>query len=318
MRARILRSGKRTFICELLESKVEVEAVALAVLLKEDHLVVGDFVEIEKTAEGVLEFQIVSVEPRSSEIYRLIPREQKKKVTASNCDLLIIVTSASLPEYKKGLIDRYTIRAFQWKIPAVLVFNKMDEFNHHFALQFEEDRLKDIDVDCYECSATLENYQNQYLKLGLKELKDVLKGKTAILMGQSGVGKSKLLSRLSEGKVELLSKDLGKVGKGAHTTTWAEIVNCGDFYLIDSPGVRSFAIDDLLVEDLDEYFPDIADYSTKCKFRNCTHDSSAKACFFMGLDQADKKSEMILSRLDSYLRFKEELSKIPSWIKEKN
>ena len=228
------------------------------------------------------------------------------------------MTSANLPEYKRGLIDRYTLRAFQWKIPAILVFNKMDEFHSQFDLSFEEARLNDIDVDCYEVSATNPAYKNHYLKFGFEQLKQELKNKTAILVGQSGVGKSKLVSSLSDGKFTLLSKELGKVGKGAHTTTWAELVNCGDFYLIDSPGVRSFAIDDLLVEDLDEYFPDIAEYSTKCKFTNCKHLPESKGCYYQTLDPNEIKTQLIFSRLDSYVRFKEELEKIPSWKKEKN
>ncbi len=317
MRGKVLRSAKREFICEISDSKKIVEARALAALLKEDHIVVGDFVELEPVDNDDTAYQIVERIERTSEIYRMIPREQKKKVTAANCDLIVVVTSASLPEYKRGLIDRYLLRAFQWKIPAVLVFNKMDEFNTSFNLGFEESRLEDIDVDCFEISSVKKDYQNQYLSKGLADLKTLLKDKTAIMLGQSGVGKSQLISTLSGGKTTLLSGELGKVGKGAHTTTWAEIVNCGDFYLIDSPGVRSLSIDDLLSADLDEVFPDVVDYATKCKFRNCTHMEDIKGCYFNTLDTEDKKSQMILSRLDSYLRFRDELALSPDWSKSK-
>ena len=316
MRARVLRSAKRSFICEILETKEVVEAPALATLLKEDHIVVGDFVNLTLIEKDSKEYQIVEREERKNEIYRLIPREQKKKVTASNCDLLVVITSISLPEYKRGLVDRYLTRAFQWRIPAILVFNKMDEYDDQLDLDFEASRLDDIDVDCFEVSAVNKKYKAKFLP-GIKDLRESLKGKTAIMLGQSGVGKSELITTLSDGKAKLLSGELGKVGKGAHTTTWSEIVNCGDFYLIDSPGVRSFSIDDIHLDELDGVFPDIADYATKCKFRNCAHTEEDVGCYFNELDMEDDKSLMILGRLESYLKFKDELGRIPDWSKKK-
>ncbi|MFZ4713432.1 MAG: ribosome small subunit-dependent GTPase A [Bacteriovoracaceae bacterium] len=316
MRAKVLRSAKRSFICEMCDSKEIVEAPALAALLKEDHIVVGDFVNLIPI-ESDSGYQIDQREIRKNEIYRMIPREQKKKVTAANCDLLILVTSVSRPEYKRGLVDRYLTRAFQWHIPAVVVFNKMDEYNEDdLDVLFETKRLEDIDVDCYEVSALNKSYKAKILP-GIEALKDSLKGKTAIMLGQSGVGKSELISALSEGKTKLLSGGLGKIGKGTHTTTWSEIVNCGEFYLIDSPGVRSLSIDDIMLEELDGIFPDIANYATHCKFRNCTHMEEDKGCYFNDLDVEDEKSLMVLGRLESYMKFKEELSKTPFWSKKK-
>ena len=74
------------------------------------------------------QFYIFEVMPRSSEIWRQIKRENKKKVTASNIDLLVVVSSASKPKYKRGLVDRFLMRSAQWEIPAIHVFNKMDGY----------------------------------------------------------------------------------------------------------------------------------------------------------------------------------------------
>lgn len=317
MKGRVIRSAKRSFICELENGEI-VDAPALAALLKEDHLVVGDFVTLTRITgnEESAAWQITEADPRTSEIYRLIQREQKKKVTAANCDLLVIVSAISKPEYKRGLVDRYLLRAEQWKIPALIIFNKMDEFDNQLDLNFESDRLSELDTTTYEISSKSANYRPQFLKNGFQELKAKLKNKTALMVGQSGVGKSALISCLSEGKINLESGELGSIGKGAHTTTWAEIVNCGDFYLIDSPGVRSLAIDDLMVENLDYYSPDVFKVASQCKFTNCAHADNSKGCAFNNLPKDDRKTQLILSRLESYLKFKEELDERPSWQKK--
>lgn len=317
MKGRIIRSAKRSFVCEL-ENGAVVDAPALASLLKEDHLVVGDFVTLTRIAGNDEEaaWQITEAQPRTSEIYRLIQREQKKKVTAANCDLLVIVASVSKPEYKRGLVDRYLLRANQWSISSLLILNKMDEYDNQIDLNFEADRLSELDVTTFEICSKDSNYKPRFLKNGFQELKEKLKKKTAVMVGQSGVGKSALISCLSEGKINLMSAELGKGEKGAHTTTWAEIVNCGDFYLIDSPGVRSLAIDDMMAENLDYYSPDVFKIASQCKFTNCAHLETSKGCAFNLLPKDERKTQLILSRLDSYLKFKEELGERPSWQKK--
>src|SRR6478735_9344983 len=104
IKARIFRSSKRQFDCQREDTKEVVEATALATLLKEDHIVAGDWVNLEGDS-------IVSVEPRKNEIFRNIPREQKKKVIAANVDVMMVVVSAGKPDYKRGLVDRYHARS---------------------------------------------------------------------------------------------------------------------------------------------------------------------------------------------------------------
>jgi ribosome biogenesis GTPase len=311
IRARIFRSSKRQFDCIREDNQQVITATALATLLKEDHLVVGDWVKIGE--EGFIE----SVEDRRSAIFRNLPREQKKKVIASNVDILLVVVSASKPTYKRGLVDRYLVRSDYWNVPAFVVFNKMDQYNEaEFDIHFEADRLKWLNVKCFEVSAEVSSYQKRFLKNGYEELKVGLENMTAILVGHSGVGKSRLITSLSNGKVELLSADLGKVGKGAHTTTWAELIDADQFKLIDSPGIRSMSLSDLTREELLYSFSDINEWSTKCKFSSsCKHDENSKGCFFMSLNQNNREDLLILSRLDSYKRILEEVSDIPDWKK---
>lgn len=318
IKARIFRSSKRHFDCQREDTKEVVLATALAVTLKEDHLVVGDWVEISPPTQGSEEWKIERVIPRENSIFRNLPREQKKKVIASNVDVLLIVMSAGKPAFKRGLVDRYLVRSDYWNVPAYVVFNKMDMHDPtEFDLKFESDRLQWLNVKTFEVSAADPSYQNKYLENGFSDLKKALTGKTAVLVGHSGVGKSHLISSLSEGKVKLLSAELGKVGKGAHTTTWAELVDADKFTLIDSPGVRSMSLSDLTKEELLYSFSDINEWSTKCKFSsNCTHDENSKGCFFNSLDKSTSEGQMIHTRLDSYKRILEEVSDIPDWQKK--
>jgi ribosome biogenesis GTPase len=313
IKARVFKSAKREFDCKIQETGEMVVATALGNLLKGDEfsIVVGDYVMIENKT-------IVEVLPRTNEMYRMIIREQKKKVTASNCDLLVIVSSVSKPEYKRGIVDRFLVRAHQWGIRPLMVFNKMDEFDSNLLdIEFEFDRMNNLGIECFEVSAVDENYQHRHLKLGLSDLKSRLLQKTSIFLGQSGVGKSRLISQVSNGKINLLSNEVGKVGKGKHTTTWSEIVDCESMSLIDSPGIRSFGVEDLLEEELITYFPDIEEGAVLCKFSNCEHSEESKGCYFYTkLDQNTRETRLLMSRLDSYCRMKEEISETPSYLKK--
>ena len=126
MKGRVYRSAQRIFYCKLEGETELVMATAKGNLLKgSDSVVVGDEVVI-KEEDG--QYYITEVLERKSEIWRQIKRENKKKVTASNIDLLVIVSSAAKPKYKRGLVDRFLMRAAQWEIPAIHVFNKMDGY----------------------------------------------------------------------------------------------------------------------------------------------------------------------------------------------
>lgn len=317
IKARIFRSSKRHFDCQRSDTKEIVTATALATLLKEDHIVVGDWVNLIPPPMPGQEWVIESVAERSNFIFRNLPRVQKKNVIAANIDVLLVVVSAGVPAYKRGLVDRYLVRSDYWNIPAYVIFNKMDLYEEsEFDVNFEADRLKWLNVESFEVSAHDGKYQQRFLPQGMKELSKKLEGKTAILVGHSGVGKSRLITELSEGKIQLLSGETNRANKGSHTTTWAELIDGEKFALIDSPGIRSMSLSDLTKEELIMSFSDIQEFATKCKFSTCNHEENNKGCFFQKLNKEERESQLILSRLDSYKRILEEVSAMPDWQKK--
>lgn len=319
-KAQVIRSAQRQFTCKIHSGEKEgqtVEATALGNLLKGDTIVVGDKVELTTIAETA-EFQISKVIERESEIFRISIREQKKKVTAANCNLLVILSSVSKPAYKQGIVDRFLVRACQWEIKPIVVFNKCDELNQEEVdLSFESERLKPLGVECFEISAlNKEAYQLQKLDKGWAELMETLKDRTAIFLGQSGVGKSRTISSLSGGEIDLKTHAVGKVGKGSHTTTWSELIELPHFNLIDSPGIRSFSLEDIDPEELITLFPDLEEVAIHCKFNNCQHEESSKGCAFHQNDWEEDKKARYFSRLASFKRIVEETSQTPTWSKK--
>lgn len=313
-RARIIKSDKRVFDCRIIENGQFVQATALGNLFKEDTIVVGDFVILEAQSD---EWVIKSVEPRKSEIFRMLRRESKKKITAANCDSLIILNSSSKPTYKRGIVDRFLTRAHQWGVVPLVIFNKMDEYDpKDFDIVFEAERLKFLGVDCFEICAIDPDYKPRFLKLGLEDLKNSLKNNTSIFLGQSGVGKSQTINAITGESIELKIGAIGKVGKGAHTTTWSEIIDCGNFELIDSPGIRQFSIDDIVTDDLIELFPDVEQVATGCSFTNCGHEENNKGCAFYSDNLSAHDQQLLLSRLDSFKQLHAEISEIPDWQKK--
>lgn len=311
MRGRIYRSGKREFEVKIIETGEMVLAIAMGKLQKGDSLVVGDFVKLEKVGD---DYHIMEQEERTSEIFRILIRENKKKVNVANCDLLVILNSSSKPTYKRGIVDRFLVRAFQWGIRPIVIFNKMDQYDVlDFDVQFEKLRLMDLGVDCFEISAKFPEYESKYLKDGLEELQETLKGRTAVFVGQSGVGKSKLISLLSDGKADLKTKQVGRGGKGSHTTTWSELVDCSTFQLIDSPGIRSFSLEDIHRDDLLELFPDLFEIARHCKFPDCQHEENIKGCAFYKNDWDEERSELVFSRLASFKQIYSEVVEQESW-----
>lgn len=312
MEAKIYRSSKRVFDCKIKDSSEIVSATALREIVKNNHPVVGDNVKLSINDSS--EYEITDILERKNAIFRRIVRTNKTKNVAANVDVILIITSVSKPDYKTFLIDRYLVRATQWEIPVIVVFNKMDQFDDQFDLEFEELKLKSLGVTTFKVSSLTSD--SSELEKNIRELKALLKDKTAICLGQSGVGKSQLITKLSDGKVELLSSRLAKkVAKGAHTTSWSEIVELPDFQIIDSPGIRSLSIQDIDINELDDLFPDLVPYFNQCKFNDCSHELNVKGCAFKGLDEEKVEELIVLERLISYLKIKDEVQAIPEWEK---
>jgi len=300
----IYEAHKKEFLCKIDSKNETVTAYAKGAVLKSNKLVVGDKVILEKTGS---EYQIVDLIDRKNEIFRVIIRERKKRVTAANCDLVIITTSVSKPRYKQGLIDRFTTRTFQWDVPAIVVFNKMDEFQNDFDMDFEMRRFESLGIECFEVSAKYPENPSRFGRGSFKDLQKKLVENQAIILGQSGVGKSTLITSLSDKEIILRSNAIGRSGKGSHSTTWSEMIDFGTFRIIDSPGIRSFSLDDIYPDELINFFPDLFRISLTCQFNDCRHEPSSKGCAFYGEGIDPQKADIIESRLTSYKRIMEEI-----------
>lgn len=312
--AHIYEAHKKEFLCKIDSEDKTVSAYATGTVLKNNQLVTGDKVLLEQTGD---EYQITDLIDRTNEIFRMNIRERKKRVTAANCDLVVIATSVSRPPYKQGVIDRFAIRSFQWDVPAVVVFNKMDEFQNDFDIDFEMRRFENIGIECFEVSAKHPENPARFGRGSFKDLQKKLVNTQAIILGQSGVGKSKLITSLSNREVILISNEIGRSGKGSHTTSWSEMIDCGIFRIIDSPGIRSFSLDDISPEELINYFPDLLPISLTCQFNNCQHESSTKGCAFYGGGIDPQTADIVKSRLSSYMKIMEEITKTLAWQKSR-
>jgi ribosome biogenesis GTPase len=309
LQAKIIRSSKREFDCLIDGSKDVIKAVCLREVIKVNHVVVGDNVLIRPLVNDE-RYEIYEIVERKNEIFRRIVRSNKKKVIAANTDVILIVASVSKPDYKPFLMDRYITRSVQWGVPAIVIFNKMDQFDDQFDIEMEKKKFDYLGVNYFEVSSMpgTEYHKN------VAPLKDLMNGKTAICLGQSGVGKSKLITELSGGKIELLSSRLAKgIQKGAHTTTWAELIDLDSFFIIDSPGVRTLAVSDIAISELPELFPDLIPYFGKCQFHDCRHEDNSKGCFFNTLDLDKDEDYIIFLRLVAYTRMRDEVEVIPDW-----
>lgn len=225
---------------------------------------VGDHVHITQVDD---EFMIEEILPRSNYIVRKVDRGRRNKhVLAANLDLAILVITPQQPKTPLGFIDRFLVTAERFDIPVLIVVNKADLL---------EDDLSD---DWKWIAHNYENLGYTVLftsvtqKSGLTALIDQLKSKTTLIAGQSGVGKSSLLNALDP-DLDLKTGEVSHYNeKGQHTTTYAQMFRLrGDIQLIDSPGIRSFALFDFDPADISIGFREIHALSQGCKFNNCTH-----------------------------------------------
>ena len=226
---------------------------------------VGDRVSITPNLEGTA--FITSIEDRKNYIIRKSPNLSKQShIIAANVDQAFLVVTINRPVTSTTFIDRFLASAEAYRVPVVLLFNKTD------ALEDEEREYQQMMIDLYETVG----YQCLAISaangIGMDKVRELLAGKTTVLSGNSGVGKSTLINSLLPG-VELKTAEISDAhNAGTHTTTFSEMLELPEGgYIIDTPGIKGFGTFDIEPEELTSYFKEIFHFSKDCRFNNCTH-----------------------------------------------
>jgi ribosome biogenesis GTPase len=223
--------------------------------------ITGDRVlwRLEKDQTGI----VVKILPRKSLLSR--PEKNKMKLIAANVDILVIET-APPPLFSERLIDRYIVAAEYLKIQPVILLNKIDLLDEATKLNLQ------TALSVYEKIGYQVIYSSIYLQNGLNELREFLTGKTSVLVGVSGVGKSSIIAHLTHDAEIRIGEVSESKGSGRHTTTTTRLYRIPEGgSLIDSPGVREFALFHLPPEEVIRGFIDFRPFLGQCKFRNCQH-----------------------------------------------
>lgn len=230
---------------------------------------VGDIVDIELEDASAGNAVINKIHERRNYIARSSPRNKKQHhIIASNLNQALIIVTLKQPKTSQGFIDRCLVTAEAYHIPSIIVFNKTDIYKKKEWEAYEklERMYKNIGYSVYRIS--MKTYE------GLDEIRYLLQDKTTLFYGHSGTGKSTLINYLLP-QLELKTKEVSNwSGKGMHTTTFAEMFDltpAGEGKIIDTPGIREFAIDDIDRSELSHYFREMRLYLQDCRFNNCLH-----------------------------------------------
>ncbi len=228
---------------------------------------VGDMVEIEPEPGQEGTAMITEIHQRRNYINRQSPRlKHQHHIVAANLDQSLLVATLKEPRTSQGFIDRFLVASEMYHVPAVILFNKSDLYKKKELDKFE--KMKDM----YEAIGYTVILGSMEEEKGIEEVKKILKDKTTLISGHSGVGKSTLLNRILPG-LQLKTQDIsGWSGKGMHTTTFAEMYDLPfGGRIIDTPGMREFGLVDLSRQELSHYFPEMRDRLNECQFNNCLH-----------------------------------------------
>ena len=258
---------------------------------KANPVAAGD--EVRFLADGPPPAVLTEVLPRRTHLTR-IRRGREEHVICANIDLGVVISSAAQPPFKPRLVDRVLVSFAQGGIQPLLAINKAD--------LAEPGDLEDCLAPYRELGVTALAVSARTGQ-GLEELARHLVDRTAVFSGQSGVGKSSLLNRLAG--LDLRTADVyGRLGKGRHTTSTSTLHRLpGGGAVVDTPGIRSFALLPPTEEALRAFFPEIFEIAGSCRFSDCGH-AGDEGC---AMPRAVAAGRVRADRLESFRALGEEM-----------
>ena len=264
---------------------------------------VGDVVlaDMENELENTL--TITDIASRKNYITRSSPHNRNQHhIIASNLDQSLLFATLKEPKTSLGFIDRFLITSEAYHVPSILVFNKSDLYKEKELSRFNE--VKEI----YEAIGYKVLLISIEKNISIEEVKSLLKDKTTLLSGHSGVGKSSFINIVFP-DLRLKTQDVsGWSGKGLHTTTFAEMFNLSfGGRLIDTPGIRELGLVDIPKNELSHFFPEMRALITQCHFNNCMH-INEPGC---AVKEAVNSGSIHPDRYYSYLNILESIEKKP-------
>ena len=258
---------------------------------------VGDYVNVQRDKvqctkeDGNSVYWITDVEPRRNYIIRKATNLSKEShILAANIDQVALIVTVNHPATSTTFIDRFLATCEAYRVRAILIFNKIDLLS-----DAERERLTELRT-LYE-SIGYETVEMSAIRIQSSDILPLLAGKTTLLSGNSGVGKSTLLNALFGHEVTRTGKISDVHNTGMHTTTFSEMFFLDDGAVIDTPGIKGFGTIDFEREEVSHYFPEIFAAGRECRFGNCTH-TNEPGCAVQ--DQLIT-GEIALSRYESYL-----------------
>lgn len=260
-------------------------------------LAVGDMVEFSMEQDDVA--WITHIAPRKNYLIRKsVNLSKEAHIIASNIDIACFIYTLKFPETSLGFLDRFLACCEAYNIKPLILINKMDTLNadERELVGYVHSLYTEIGYDTLEISS--------YSKLNLDLLQNLIKDKVSVFFGHSGSGKSTLVNALQP-ELNLKTSEIStSVLKGKHTTTFAQM-HFWDFggSVIDTPGVREFAMIDVQKEEIQHYFPEIFAVGRNCKFHNCMHINEPKCAVINSLEE---NGTIVESRYSTYLKLMEE------------